>query len=76
MKGASLLDTPSRGILRAPDAGGAEAIGSLPEWDLADLYDGIDSKALAGDIERAKPAAGDRGAATGFLTLLKNEEIT
>ncbi|MSP87356.1 MAG: M3 family oligoendopeptidase [Alphaproteobacteria bacterium] len=32
-------------------------LGSLPEWDLSDLYDGIESKQLAADLERALAAA-------------------
>lgn len=32
---------------------GAEALGDLPEWDLADLYSGIDAPELKADIEKA-----------------------
>jgi len=32
--------------------------GTLPEWDLADLYDGPDSPALAADLEAAAAEAG------------------
>jgi oligoendopeptidase F len=32
-------------------------LGTLPEWDLGDLYDGIESKKLADDLARALEAA-------------------
>ena len=35
-----------------------EAPGSLPEWDLSDLYDGADSPALARDLADAEARAG------------------
>jgi oligoendopeptidase F len=39
--------------LRAPDGSGADALGPLPEWNLDDLYPGIDSPAVAADLESA-----------------------
>ncbi|MDH3236745.1 MAG: M3 family oligoendopeptidase [Alphaproteobacteria bacterium] len=33
------------------------ALGALPEWDLADLYAGPDSKELSADLDRASAAA-------------------
>jgi len=38
---------------RSADARGAEPLGPLPEWRLEDLYPGIDSPAVAADLERA-----------------------
>jgi oligoendopeptidase F len=38
---------------RAPDAPGADALGRLPEWNLDDLYPGIDSPSVLADLERA-----------------------
>ncbi|MEZ5909219.1 MAG: M3 family oligoendopeptidase [Hyphomicrobiaceae bacterium] len=37
----------------------ANALGAMPEWDLADLYPGPQSKALTGDIDKAGAAARD-----------------
>jgi len=34
------------------ERGGAAPLGELPEWNLADLYDGPDSPALAADMQR------------------------
>ena len=39
----------------AKDVGGGDggaALGDLPEWDLSDLYPGMDSPELTGDIKR------------------------
>ena len=46
------FDRPA--IARAAHAGGAaEALGALPEWDVAHLYPAMDSPAFAADVERA-----------------------
>ncbi|GKX35052.1 MAG: oligoendopeptidase F [Rhizobiaceae bacterium MnEN-MB40S] len=37
----------------APASHGADSLGSLPEWDLSDLYTGLDSDALRSDMEAA-----------------------
>ena len=37
----------------------ANALGAMPEWNLADLYPGPQSKALTGDIDKAGAAARD-----------------
>lgn len=34
-------------------SGDSEALGNLPQWDLKDLYPGIDSPEVKGDLERA-----------------------
>jgi oligoendopeptidase F len=47
-------------IFRASDAGaqsGHNQFGTLPEWDLSDLYPGRDSPVLLADVERAKADA-------------------
>jgi oligoendopeptidase F len=38
-------------------ASATEPLGALPEWNLADLYDGMNSPRLAADIEKAKQDA-------------------
>ena len=67
---------------------GAEALGDLPEWDLADLYSGIDAPELKADIERAGKdaiafetrwkgtltAEAERGAAGGLGEALRSFE--
>jgi oligoendopeptidase F len=36
---------------------GAESFGDLPEWDLSDLYPGMDSPELAADLDQARAEA-------------------
>ncbi len=53
--GADTRPTP-----RAKSADGAEkasSLGTMPEWELGDLYAGPDSEALAADIEQSREAA-------------------
>ncbi|MBB3772159.1 oligoendopeptidase F [Angulomicrobium tetraedrale] len=38
---------------RSPDSAAATALGKLPQWDLSDLYPGLDSPELSADLERA-----------------------
>ncbi|MEM1344482.1 MAG: M3 family oligoendopeptidase [Pseudomonadota bacterium] len=38
---------------------GSQAFGDLPEWDLSDLYEGMDSPALAADFARTEAEAAD-----------------
>ncbi|MDQ0510565.1 M3 family oligoendopeptidase [Ancylobacter amanitiformis] len=38
---------------RSPDSAAATALGTLPQWDLSDLYPGLDSPELSADLERA-----------------------
>ncbi len=52
--------------------GSADALGSLPEWDLADLYPGMDSPDFARDLEAAEEecksfAQAYRGTLQGLL---------
>jgi oligoendopeptidase F len=50
------FDRPA--IARAGHArGGAEALGTLPEWDLTHLYPAMDSPAFAADVARAAAEA-------------------
>src|SRR5687768_7460530 len=52
--------SPMSRILRAPEAtaqAGHNQFGSLPEWDLGDLYPGRDSPELKADLEKAKADA-------------------
>jgi oligoendopeptidase F len=47
-------------VLTASGSGGAQAapdLGSLPEWDLSDLYTGTDDPAVARDLDRAAAEA-------------------
>ncbi len=41
----------------AAEEAGASPYGALPAWDLRDLYDGMDSPALAADLDAAEAAA-------------------
>ena len=41
------------------DAGTAESLGDMPEWQLSDLYDGPDSDALRADIDRSRAKAAE-----------------
>ncbi|TAJ28021.1 MULTISPECIES: M3 family oligoendopeptidase [unclassified Bosea (in: a-proteobacteria)] len=47
--------TPARAVSHGGQAGAAEAraLGELPEWNLDDLYPGLDSPAFTGDLEQA-----------------------
>jgi len=47
-KRAKLKDQPPRGRHNQKDR-----IGTLPEWDLSDLYSGLDSSEIAGDLARS-----------------------
>jgi len=47
-KRAKLKDQPPRGRHNQKDR-----IGTLPEWDLSDLYSGLDSPEIAGDLARS-----------------------
>jgi len=48
----------TRAIPAGPDIGqGAKPLGSLPEWNLADLYEGIECARLAADLESVEGAA-------------------
>ena len=42
--------------LPAADGGATPSLGDLPEWDLSDLYEGLDSPELAADFERVEVA--------------------
>ena len=42
---------PDRLVTQSADSSGAEALGTLPEWDLSDLYPSIDSPEVAADLE-------------------------
>jgi oligoendopeptidase F len=48
---------PARKIARVP-APGRTALGALPEWNLADLYPGIDAPEVKRDLERADAECG------------------
>jgi oligoendopeptidase F len=65
------------GILRAPaPAAAAEGTGldALPEWDLSDLYPGMDSPAFAADLERlAKEAKAFSDTYKGRLATLAED---
>jgi oligoendopeptidase F len=47
--------TPVRAVSHAGQSGAAEAngLGDLPEWNLDDLYQGLDSPAFTSDLEQA-----------------------
>ena len=47
--------TPARAVFQGGQAGAAEAkaLGELPEWNLDDLYPGMDSAAFRSDLEQA-----------------------
>ena len=54
----------------------ATEFGNLPLWNLADLYDGPDSQALAGDLSRASREASEfRAAFEGRLATLGGDEF-
>jgi oligoendopeptidase F len=38
-------------VNQSADTSAAEALGTLPEWDLSDLYPSIDSPLVAADLE-------------------------
>jgi oligoendopeptidase F len=46
-------------LARTRAEGGATDLGSMPEWDLSDLYPGPQSKEVADDLERARKQAKD-----------------
>ncbi len=50
------LDRPSSTLQASPGASGATGeleLGPMPEWNLADLYAGMDSPAIKADLDRA-----------------------
>ncbi len=60
---------------RPPDGAGGGS-GGLPTWDLSDLYDGIESSALAGDLSAAQERATDfRARYAGTLAALSASEL-
>jgi oligoendopeptidase F len=49
------FDRPTRDTAKDFSGGdGGEALGDLPEWNLSDLYPGMDSPELTGDMERVE----------------------
>ena len=49
------FDRPTRDTAKDFSGGdGGEALGDLPEWNLSDLYPGMDSPELNGDMERVE----------------------
>jgi oligoendopeptidase F len=49
------FDRPTRDTAKDISGGdGGEALGDLPEWNLSDLYPGMDSPELTGDMERVE----------------------
>src|SRR4051794_14741319 len=46
--------TASASAREKPGSGVSEALGPLPEWNLADLYAGLDDPAFAADLTRAE----------------------
>ena len=57
---AALSPEPARspdGLAALRSAAQAADLGALPEWDLSDLYSGIDSPAFRDDLERAEAEA-------------------
>jgi oligoendopeptidase F len=76
----SPISRPTRLTLdTARDGGGSDGasnLGVLPEWDLSDLYPGMDSPELAADFERAEAACkGFAGRHEGKLTGLNGNAL-
>jgi oligoendopeptidase F len=46
--------SPPASPVRSPEGASAAALGQLPEWNLADLYPGLDSPAVAADLDSAQ----------------------
>jgi len=76
MPGRSLPLPPHAAMRDKAAETGAEPYGTLPEWDLSDLYPGMDSDALANDLAQAKADAASFAARyEGKLTDLSGEAL-
>lgn len=55
------MNVPTSRFSRLPaaDGGAAPALGDLPEWDLSDLYTGLDAPDLEADFQRMKTVCAD-----------------